>query len=351
MPIHAYVGLPRSGKSYTAVEHTVLPALRAGRRVVTNLAMRWDLVRRDFPQGELIELALDKIVARPEALFEEVRPGCVLVIDEVWKLFPAGVKVNQVPEPFKRLLAEHGHMVDGEGRTVQVVLVTQDLAQVGAFARQLVEQTFMTTKLSAFGLRKRYRVDVFNRAVTGTPPATKRVREIYGHYRSEVYKYYVSHTMSESASAGADERPVDGRGNIWKSPVWYVGGAIVLLLGTWGIRSAWGALHKEPEKPPVAASEPRVSAATARPAPASVAPVALAPAPAPMPKASWRVVGYVEMPTRPEGSIAMLSNGERVFTVPLRQCRRVDGLWQCLFEGVYWSETGVGIRAGFDDGV
>ena len=37
MPINAYTGLMGSGKSYECVSSVIIPAIRAGRRVVTNV--------------------------------------------------------------------------------------------------------------------------------------------------------------------------------------------------------------------------------------------------------------------------------------------------------------------------
>ncbi len=53
MPVVSYVGLPGSGKSHSVVQHVVLPALRKGRVVVTNIPMQTDLVRQDIPGADL----------------------------------------------------------------------------------------------------------------------------------------------------------------------------------------------------------------------------------------------------------------------------------------------------------
>lgn len=39
MPINIYTGLMRSGKSYEVVSEVIVPAIRKGRRVVTNVIL------------------------------------------------------------------------------------------------------------------------------------------------------------------------------------------------------------------------------------------------------------------------------------------------------------------------
>lgn len=231
MSIIAYVGLPGSGKSYDVVENQILPALKAGRRVVTNIPLNRDEIRKDVLGGEIVELPLDAVAQAPERLEEFATPGSILVIDECWRLWPTGLKADKVPQAFKSILAEHRHRVDSKGNAMQIVFVCQDLAQLAAFARQLVEQTFHHTKLSHLGMRGTYRIDVFHGAVTGAvPPVSNRLREAFGKYSPKVFKYYKSHTMSDATKSGANERPIDTRGNALMKP-WLIGSAALLILG------------------------------------------------------------------------------------------------------------------------
>src|SRR5258708_5249561 len=112
MSIVAYTGLPRSGKSYSVVEHQILPALKAGRKVVTNLPLRMDAIEALNMPGEVVEFPLTTVVAEPHKILEYCTAGCIFILDEAWKIFPQGVQSNKVPDEYKALLAEHGHMVD-----------------------------------------------------------------------------------------------------------------------------------------------------------------------------------------------------------------------------------------------
>lgn len=321
MPITAYSGLPGHGKSHSVVEHVILPALKAHRCVVTNVALKWDKVREAFPGCDLREFDIEAVKREPASIESAAPPGCILVIDEAWKLWPQGQSAKDVPQPFRAILAEHRHRVDALGNSMQVVIVTQDLAQVGKFARDLVEETFRTVKLTSLGSSKRYRVDVYSGPVAGAnPPQGKRVRQLFGRYRAEVWQWYQSHTMSESGEAGADESKVDGRGVIWRSPVWWVGGLVVLGCLGYGVYGVMSFFSKDrpanvvTEKP--RASVPDGGTKSGQNVRAS----------------SWRITMEVTGGAR---DIVALEDGRRYVILTLQDyCKRdVTGFLICEFEG------------------
>lgn len=326
MSIIAYVGLPGSGKSYDVVANQILPGLKDNRRVVTNIPLNRDVIRKDILSGEIVELPLDVIAQEPHKLDEYAVPGSLLVLDEVWRLWPAGLKTDKIPQPFKSFLAEHRHRVDKEGRATQIVLVTQDLAQIAAFARQLVEQTFHHTKLSDMGMRGSYRIDIFHGAVTGAvPPMNNRLREVFGKYSPKVFKYYKSHTMSESAKAGAQEVAMDTRGNRWKRPIVYVTAIAIPCLFAYGIYNLYRIFG--PELAGSAGGAPAAGASTGETAlavvtnnTASAHSVSLPPA--------WRISGVVRV-GRDLGYV-YITNGQRVRTLLLSQCQDdIMGVLEC----------------------
>lgn len=215
MTITAYTGLPGSGKSYGVFENVIVPALQDKKPVWTNIP---------FNEGVLLErfgvvptaFTVDEITKDPDWFQMTFEAGSVLVIDECWRLWPAGLRANNVLMQHKSFLAEHRHMVGDNGLSTEIVLVTQDLGQISSFARNLVENTFNVTKLSKVGLDKRFRVDVYFGPVTGAiPPKAKREREIHGAFKPEIHALYKSHTMSKTGKAGNESR-TDGRFNILK---------------------------------------------------------------------------------------------------------------------------------------
>lgn len=238
MAIYAYVGLPGAGKTYHAVADQIIPALRAGRNVVTNIPLREDALVEAGSVGTVVSVDTQAWADDPErTLAEHVSPGSVLVLDEVWRFLPQGMTAKNVPECWRSLFAEHRHRVDAEGRSMQIALVTQDLSQIAAFARALVERTVVVTKLTVVGASKRYRVDTYAGAVTGLkPPVSKRVGEEFGRYDPTIFACYVSHTMAERASGVVDERPLSGKGTVWRNPAVRFGvplAGILMALAMW----------------------------------------------------------------------------------------------------------------------
>lgn len=326
MSIYAYVGMPGSGKSYDVVANQIMPALRQGRIVVTNVPLKLEAVRVLCPDGDVREFPTELIASDPARLDEFFVPGCVLVLDEVWRLWPAGQKAHHVPEPFKKLLAEHRHFVDEKGNSTQIVLVTQDLAQIGAFARQLVEQTFYHTKLSAVGARGSYRIDVYHGPRTGpNPPKEARINEQFGRYSKEIFQLYNSHTMSQKTdgTSGANEKTMDGRGSIWKRPGLLLGLVAVVALLAWAVPTIAGMVQKDDP-----ATAPRAASVATRPRSAggfrsdTVHPTTDA--------ASGRVSAVVQAGA---DSYAILEAAGRSWRVPLGRCDQTRWGWVCADDG------------------
>lgn len=321
MSIVAYTGLPRHGKSYSAVEQVVLPAVQKGRIVVTNLAVKKDVILRDYPRADIRDFPIAAVQADPSSIVDLVPNGAVCVLDEVWRLWPAGKKVDQIPEAFKSFLAEHGHRVDVAGNSQHIVLVTQDLAQIAAFARQLVEQTFLTVKLTSVGFSKKFRTDVYLGHPTGlTPPQQQRIRQIFGSYRPQVYQYYTSHTMSEAGEGtAANEGAMDRRGNALMRPLVMLSPLIIVGLvvgGLYGLRHSGLSPGRRPGGVAVRGGGvvPAVAAAEASPAASS----------------RWRVSArFSGLCMAGSCGWAVLEDGASVEWVPLIRCRSVGPTWEC----------------------
>ncbi|HMN47466.1 MAG TPA: zonular occludens toxin domain-containing protein [Povalibacter sp.] len=335
MSIFAYTGLPGSGKSYGVVANQILPALKAGRVVVTNIPLYEDRIREQVTTGELREFPMDLVCQQPESIDDYAPHGCVLIMDELWKIFPAGQKVDKVPQPFKRLLAEHRHMVDAQGRSTQIVFVTQDLAQVGMFARQLVEQTFVHTKLGHLGADGSFRVRIFHGPATGSnPPQSNQIRMTLGRYEEKIFRLYKSHTMSKAEGDDAQEKSVDTRGNVWKRPGILAAGVACLLALWW----AGGTLADIFGRDEVASAPSGASGATAAGAPSSrlvARRIGTAPA------RSFRVAA-VFASNDPANAWAVLvdDKGAEVW-IPAGDCMQSRLEWRCEYERQWWTLKGI----------
>lgn len=326
MAIDAYVGLPGHGKSYGVVEHVIIPSLKQGRHVVTNIPLNIDLLLSDFG-GTVQQLPDDWFEL--EDLSEYATPGCVLILDELWRRWPSGMLTNQASIEDKSLLAEHRHRVDKQNRSMRIVLVTQDLAQIANWARMLVESTFRVSKKS----KKFYVVSIYNGAVTGVrPPKTALLRQTSGRFKKEVYEYYSSATQSETGAVG-DESTADGRSSILKSWGLWALLAIVFVGGSFGIVGI-KSFFSSPVEP--VASVSKASPVSQTPAARAAASVYQSkPDPLEPPISSlWRVAGYIKQPVKrsPAASAMLdipheefnervaLTNGSRYRYVSISQC-------------------------------
>lgn len=229
MSITAFVGLPGAGKSYIAVARVILPALKAGRTVVTNLPLYIDVVKHDYPNADVRSFSVPDALADP-AFFPSVPSGCLFVCDEAWSMWGSGLRMSDAPLEQKEFLSKHRHRVDKKGKALEIVLLTQDLSQMPSFVRALVEQTCIVTKLSALGSKIKSRIDTYSGAVTGSlGPKARLITSSFFSCSKKIYRYYRSHTLSEAGLAG-DETKVDRHGVIWKSPFFLFG--VLFVIGT-----------------------------------------------------------------------------------------------------------------------
>lgn len=344
MAIDAYTGMPGHGKSYGVVEHVIIPSLKQGRHVVTNIPLEVDALLADFG-GTIAQLPADWF--EREDLAELAPSGCVLVLDELWRRWPKGQKTNAALLTDKALLAEHRHRVDQKGQSMRVVLVTQDLEQIASWVTLLVETTYRIVKKS----KKYYRVDIYRGAAKGQrPPKSALLRQTAGTFKPAVWCYYHSATQSATGDVG-DESKADGRASLLRSwGLWGLIGIVVVggVVGIAGVRAFFSS-------PMVPAPEPKAAPTTpAAPPPAPsranrAAATVYAKPEGPVMSLTWRVGGYVMAPTgswrppsdpppadagvywRKEGNARPVSRTARVVLVSTSGLTRIVPLGECRF--------------------
>lgn len=214
MTISAYVGLPGHGKSYTVTEHVILPALESGRTVYTNIPMNRDRCL-EVTGNEVVPFSTQDIIDNPNWWTEVFKAGSLFVMDEVWRLWPSGTRMNKAREEDKTFINEHRHMV-ADGLSTEIILVSQDLIDIATFIRNKIDTTFRVVKLTKIGSKKSYRLDVYEGVVTGqTPPVKQRSRQIFGQYKKDTFALYTSQTRGDGSFG--DESRIDDRFNVLKS--------------------------------------------------------------------------------------------------------------------------------------
>ncbi|MBW4980748.1 hypothetical protein KZZ05_20960, partial [Marinobacter adhaerens] len=95
MSIVGYSGLPGSGKSYGVVENVVIPALEAGRHIITNIPLKLGRLSDDYPQGK-VTIFDNKEAENDHTFFDLERhpAGVIWIIDEAWRFWKSGMKAT-----------------------------------------------------------------------------------------------------------------------------------------------------------------------------------------------------------------------------------------------------------------
>ncbi|WP_322996102.1 zonular occludens toxin domain-containing protein [Castellaniella sp.] len=238
MPINAYTGLMGSGKSYECVLSVIVPAVKVGRRVVTNVdGIDSDAIRAycqekySTPPQELgsVVHCKNEDVGKTDFLpyGENVdtfcQPGDIICIDEAWRFWGTDCKLLAEHKVFFR---EHRHFVHPDTKVCcDLVLMVQDISDLHRILKVVVEVTFKTTKIKTLGLNKTYRVEMWE----GYKLTQKgRVAVENKRYDPQIFPLYSSYT-----GGAGKELQVDDRQNVLKSPKLWI--LATLVMGLFGV--------------------------------------------------------------------------------------------------------------------
>ena len=311
MAITSIVGRPGHGKSYSATELAIVPALQEGRAVYTNIPLRDDAIARDFPDARVHYVKLDNEELNDPA-FWEFAPGALIILDELWRVWPSGLKANRIPVHQLAFIKEHRHRTDDLGRWQDIVLVTQNLADIAAAIREMVETTVMCQQLQDMGATGWFIREYYTGPIKGCDggPSEKMVNNERIKYEDKVYQYYVSNTQGTNRTAGPQGAKVVKQ-TIWGG--WKAKAAAAILIAvvlalpllTWKTSKN---LDKLKDNAKAQAPQPDPPPVTATPQPPPVAPLPPQPyippppppPPEPQPSKAWRVSGYTHIPGAPD---------------------------------------------------
>lgn len=237
MAINAYTGLQGSGKSYEATSMVVVPAVKAGRRVVTNIDGINETAIFAYLEkcggdpasfGSILHIKNDDVCTpgffpidgRPDVP-SMVQPGDLVVIDEAWRFWGSGEKMSKEHMEFFRMHRHYTH--PQTGISCDVALILQSISDLHRSLRAVVELHSRTTKLKTIGQPTRYRVELFE---GGKATKAAKFDSFLRKYDPEVFPLYKSY----DGIAGT-ERPIDARQNVFKNPrVWVIGALMLVML-------------------------------------------------------------------------------------------------------------------------
>lgn len=252
MPINAFGGGPGTGKTYSVLEHVILPALAKGRFVITNIeglqeAEIYAHVADKFYKGEIFCIGHIRCCDRDAPHLEDFFPGqdqldkpgpvpapdngkvCggdLVVIDEATRYWGSDAKVKKGHAYFFR---EHRHFANELGHTCDLVVIDPDLSMLVRALKGKVEMASVTHKPKEIGLN-RYVVNLYRGVRTsGKPTSTQGPFK----FKPEIYTLYKSYSH-----AAAKEQSIDKRQNLLNNPrLWmYAAGLVSLFcLCMWGL--------------------------------------------------------------------------------------------------------------------
>jgi len=203
--INGISGKPGGGKSYEAVKTHVIPAIKSGRRIVTNLPLNIEHFVSVFGEDvrDLIVLVTydfhdygnQKPFSRIEDWLEhqdwknDKGQGVLFVIDEAHLSLPSrmqkgsGLDITKVLE----FLSMHRHY------GFDVLLITQNFKKIHADIRDMVQLVYRCVKKSFTGQDHKYVIKVHEGCSSTVVNTDER------EYESFVFAFYKSHTKSEAS--------------------------------------------------------------------------------------------------------------------------------------------------------
>ncbi len=229
MAILCYCGRPGAGKSYEVVKNVILPALKDGRRVVSNIdGLNNEKFRAYIKDNtDLFDEQIGEVVTFSREILRQshfypvsqddpysfVRPGDLVVVDEAQNFYAPFMKLSEEEKIFFR---EHRHFCDATGRGCDLVLLSQRFQDIQQFVRGVVETVFFMRQLKFLGTKNVYTVTAYEVNQNGYP--ADRLSFKTHRYQDYVFKLY-----SSTAVEGGYQATVDNRQAVFLKRVAFMG--------------------------------------------------------------------------------------------------------------------------------
>jgi zona occludens toxin len=216
-------GLPRSGKSYEAMVKHIIPALKKGRIVYTNMA-GLDSEKIAVCSGLTVDEV--KILLRAvsdeqiENLGEFVENNALVVIDELQNHFP--MARESLPRSMMKFVSEHGH------RGIDLLGMGQDHKDVHALWKRRIDRKLVFIKKDVLGKPDHYHWKL-EKQVAG-----KFVRVNSGSSKYDP-QYFGTYASFEEGAIDDDAQGADKRASLFQSWGFKVGVPLAGLAGVAGL--------------------------------------------------------------------------------------------------------------------
>lgn len=196
MAIHFHEGLPGAGKSYEACVFHILPALKAGRQVITNIrGVNWskfaELLGEPEEYVRMLLLYVEPAeqdgdasdLERVKNEFADKTPDNAMIVwDEVQDYFPSGN--YKLPHNQQKFWTEHRH------RGLEIVIMGQDRDDVHKIIRSRIEDVVYFLKLQAIGRPSQYKWEQWQKQGKGK---FVKIGSGVRSYEAQYFGLYMSH--------------------------------------------------------------------------------------------------------------------------------------------------------------
>jgi zona occludens toxin len=275
MPLNVYTGLMRSGKSYEVVSEVIVPAIRSGRNVVTNVDGISEEKIHVYLKGKHPDDEPDKygkvVHVTNAQVFDDkffpyyddeknahtdttVQPGDLVAIDEAWRFWGKGMKIKK---PHQSFVLEHGHFTHPVTNVAcDIVLMIQDMGTLHTFLRNVIAFSFRTNKKVSLGLAKVYSLNMWEgKSLTKANHIGQWTRK----YNPEIFPLY----SSFKGGAQGVMVNVDKRQNVFRNwKVWLPFVLCFLVIGV-AVPKVYHFFHPVEVKPVQKSAEGAVAVAGA----------------------------------------------------------------------------------------
>lgn len=229
-----YEGLPRAGKSYSAVKDEIVPALKKGRKVLAYIE-GLDHIRI----AAVAEIELEncrenlQLLKREEVkqLRQYVKPDMLIVIDEAQNFWRHSTK--QLDDDITQFVAEHGHM------GLDIILMGQSIKDLHLLWRRRVERKVFFQKKTALGQVNKYSATFFSAVLSGDDILFEKVMTVDYEYDPRYFGTYKSHTDDTTNK----ETKVEQRAVIWNHPIFKRWLPLFAVFAVFAIYYLWHLMH------------------------------------------------------------------------------------------------------------
>jgi zona occludens toxin len=218
--INLLLGRPGGGKSYEAVVYHIIPAIKAGRLVVTNLPLNLDVFEAAFPGASKLIVIVDALTVKQiradagvvtRAIVHPFGMMCdwvglndwrdangvgpLYVVDECHFPMPARGTDKEIPE----FLSMHRHY------GIDVLLITQHYSKVNRDITNMIQTVYKVSKNFITGFGNSYHRQVYD-GIKGNCFSNEKRK-----YEKKFFPFYKSHTKSNASVVEAkpsDVKPI-----------------------------------------------------------------------------------------------------------------------------------------------